>query len=64
MHFIFADIVFFGESLPERFHKHVTKVNGYIHYKQFICCKEFSNLSFPCKADYDSRDVSANPGNQ
>lgn len=48
IHFIFADIVFFGESLPERFHKHVTKVNGYIQYKQFMCCKEFSNLSFPC----------------
>lgn len=32
MYFIFADIVFFGESLPERFHKHVTKVNGYSQY--------------------------------
>ena len=42
MHFVFADIVFFGESLPERFHKHVTKVNGHIQYKQFMCCKEFS----------------------
>ena len=51
MHFVFADIVFFGESLPERFHKHVTKVNGHIQYKQFMCCKEFSlesELSLLC----------------